>query len=259
MLRHLVAALSRLFPSRWAQLEVLGLVLVMAAVPIVEMLVIRMFSDLVIHGPERLRDGEGLTVTVVVFFGVLGLARGLHHLVRIVRVNVFRRRFEQLEAARTPSRQSWDWALALELSGVLVAFVQAVAFSALFLVLDGVVALVNVAMVALVLTVVDRLYTGELVRQRDYVQMGSKPGTTPINDRVGGRIRIAELGALLGSVGMAVVLVVVLVRTLGGDVSSSDAIVFFLGLRLLYGQLGTFSAGIMRFARAAARTDLMAA
>lgn len=260
MLKHLGTALGRLFPSRWAQLEVVALVLVMAGVPIVELVVIRLFSDLAIHGPERLREGgDGLTTTVVVFLAALVLARGLHHVVRIVRVNLFRRRFEQLEATRTASRQSWDWALALELSGVLVSIVQAVAFSVLFAALDLTVALVNAVVVVGVLTAVHLLYTGELVRQREYVAMGSRPGSTPINDRVGGRIRIAELGAFLGSVGMAVVLVLVLVRTLGGDVSSSDAIVFFLGLRLLYGQLGTFSSGIMRFARAAARTDLVAA
>ena len=259
MLGHLAQALRRLFPSRWARGEVVGLVLVMAAVPVVEMLVIRMFSDLAIEGPERLAAGDAeLTWHVVVFFVALGAARGMHHLVRIVRVSVFRRRFQQLEATRSASRQSWDWALALELSGVLVSVVQAVAFSLLFVVLDLVVAGVNAVVVVLVLLLQGRLYRQELVRQQAYVTMGSKPGSTPINDRVGDRIRVAELGALLGSVGMAVVLVVVLVRVLGGEVSSSDAVVFFLGLRLLYGQLGTFSSGIMRFARAAARTDLVA-
>ncbi|WP_122262294.1 hypothetical protein [Ornithinimicrobium cerasi] len=258
MLGHLARALRRLFPSRAARAEVVGLVLVMAAVPVVEMLVIRMFSDLVIDGPDRFREGDdSLTWLVVLFFVLLGAARGMHHLVRIVRVAVFRRRFEQLESTRSPSRQSWDWALALELSGVLVSIVQVLAFSLLFPFLDPWVAGVNALVVVVVLAWQGSLYARELVRQQSYVAMGSKPGSTPINDRVGGRIRVAELGALLGSVGMAIVLVVVLVRALGGQVASTDAIVFFLGLRLLYGQLGTFSAGIMRFARAAARTDLV--
>ncbi|GGK67383.1 hypothetical protein [Ornithinimicrobium pekingense] len=259
MLGHLMTALRRLFPSRWARLEVVGLVLVMAAVPIVEMLVIRLFSDLVIHGPQQLRDGADVTTAVALFLAALAVARLMHHLVRIARVGVFRRRFEQLEATRTASRQSWDWALALELSGVLVSIVQVVAFCVLFLVLDPLVALANVVVVVVVLAVVGRFYSGELHRQQDYVTMGSRPGSTPINDRVGGRIKIAELGALLGSAGMALVLVLVLVRTLGGEIASSDAVVFFLGLRLLYGQVGTYSAGIMRFARAAARTDLVSA
>ncbi|GAA5161114.1 hypothetical protein [Ornithinimicrobium tianjinense] len=260
MLGHLARALRRLFPSRWARAEVVGLILVMAAVPVVEMLVIRMFSVLVIEGPGEWAAGDrSLAWRVALFFVLLGGARGMHHLIRIVRVAVFRRRFEQLEATRSASRQSWDWALALELSGVLVSVVQVVAFSVLFVFLDLWVAAVNAVLVAAVLVLQGHLYAGELARQHSYVAMGSKPGTVPINDRVGGRIRTAELGALLGSLGMAIVLGVVLWRALGGGVPSSDAVVFFLGLRLLYGQLGNFSAGMMRFARAAARTDLVEA
>lgn len=260
MLGHLTRALRRLFPSRMARAEVVGLVLVMAGVPVVEMLVIRMFSTLVIDDPQEWATGDRtLGWRIAVFFVLLAGARGLHHLVRIGRVSIFRRRFEELEATRSPSRQSWDWALAIELSGVLVAIVQVVAFSVLFVVLDLWVAGVNAVLVVLIIALQGNLYRRELVRQQSYVAMGSKPGTTPINDRVGGRIRTAELGALLGSAGMGVVLVVVLVRTLNGQVTSSDAIVFFLAVRLLFGQLGTFSAGMMRFARAAARTDLVEA
>ena len=260
MLRHMARALRRLFPSRPAKVEVVLLVLVMASVPVIEMLVIRMFSTLVIEGPGRLQQHDGSLVwTIVLFFLAMAGARALHHLVRLVRVNRFRRRFEELEGTRSPSRQSWDWALALELSGLLVALVQAVALSLLFLFIDLVTALVSIAVVAVVLVVLSRLYAGELGRQQTYVATGTKPGSAPIDERVGVRIRIAELGAMMGSLGMAVVLLVVLVRTLDGLVSSSDAIVFFLGLRLLFGQLGTFSAGLMRFARAAARTDLVAA
>lgn len=259
MLGHLLHALRRLFRSRGARVEVCLLILVMAAVPVVELLVVRLFSDLAIDGPGRWREDDPLLMWQIGgFLLAMAGARGLHHLVRIVRVSRFRRRFEELEA-RSPSRQSWDWALAIELSGVLVAIVQVVAFSVLFVVLDLWVAGVNAVLVVLIIALQGNLYRRELVRQQSYVAMGSKPGTTPINDRVGGRIRTAELGALLGSAGMGVVLVVVLVRTLNGQVTSSDAIVFFLAVRLLFGQLGTFSAGMMRFARAAARTDLVEA
>lgn len=257
MLRHLLQALRRLFPSRAGKVEVAVLVVVMAMVPVVEMLVIRLFSDLVIEGPQRLREHDSsLTLTIVLLFAAMAGARALHHLVRVVRVNRFRRRFEELEQ-RSPSRQSWDWALALELSGVLVAIVQAVALTIFFLFLDVWVALANVVVVVVVLAIIGRLYAKELARQQSYVASGTKPGSATIDDRVGGRIRIAELGATMGSVGMALVLLLVVIRALRGEVSSSDAVVFFLGLRLLYGQLGTYSAGIMRFARAAARTDLV--
>lgn len=259
MLGHLVQALRRLFRSRGARIEVALLVLVMAAVPVVELLVVRIFSNLAIDGPDRWRSEDPrLLWQVVVFFLAMAGARGLHHVVRIVRVARFRRRFEELEA-RSPSRQSWDWALALELSTVLVSLVQTVAFCVLFLLLDPVTAVVNGAVVLVVVAVLSRLYARELARQQSYVASGTRPGSASIDERVGGRIRISEFGAAAGSVGMGVVLVLVLWRTLGGQLSSADAIVFFLGCRLLYGQLGAFSAGIMRFSRAAARTELVRA
>lgn len=257
MLRHLLDALRRLFPSSAGRLEVSLLVLVMAAVPVVELLVIRLFSDLVIDGPTQWRSEDSRLVWQVIgFFLAMAGARGMHHLVRIVRVSRFRRRFEELEA-RSPSRQSWDWALALELSTVLVSVVQTVVFCLLFFVLDPLSAAVNVVVVLAVMAVLSRLYAGELGRQQTYVASGTRPGSAPVGDRVSGRIRIAELGAMAGSLGMGLVLLVVLIRTLDGELSSADAIVFFLGSRLLYGQLGAFSAGIMRFSRAAARTDLV--
>jgi hypothetical protein len=58
---------------------------------------------------------------------------------------------------------------------------------------------------------------------------------------------------MLASLAMVLVLVYMLFRTLDGEIDSADAIVLFLGLRLLSGQLSTLSASVMRFARASAR------
>lgn len=257
MLTHLLEAFRRLFTSTGSRLEVGALILVMAAVPVVEMGVVKLFSDLILAGPERLQtDQPGVVRDSVVFFVALAAVRVVHHGVRVQRVRVFRKRFEQSTATYSPSQESWNWALAFELSSVLANVVQVTAFSALFLVLDPLVGAVNGLVVGLVLLTVSLLYRRQLGLQRDYVRMGSKPGTTAISERVGARIRVAELGALLASVGMAVGLAVVLVRTLTGAVSGSEAIVFFLGLRLCYGQVGTLSQGIMRFARASARSGV---
>lgn len=255
MLTHLLAAYRRLFTSRVSRAEVAGLVLVMAAVPVVEMLVLRMFSDLIIEGPQLFADNRDAVVRdSLVFFALFALARAAHHGIRIYRVSVFRKRFDESAVKVTPSQESWNWALAFELSNVLANVVQIVAFTVLFLFLDLITGGVNLLVCALVLAAVSVFYRRQLVLQRDYVKMGSKPGTVAISERVGGRIRTAETGAFLGSVGMAVVLAVVLLRTLQGQVSGGEAIVFFLALRLLYGQVSILSSGIMRFARASSRT-----
>lgn len=255
MFTHLLGAFRSLFTSRDGRAEVAGLILVMAAVPVVEMLVIRMFSDLIIHGPQLLETQRGEVLRdSLVFFLAFALARVVHHGVRIHRVRVFARRFAQADAGRSPSQESWSWALAFELSNVLASVVQIAAFGLLFLYLDLVTGVVNLVVSAAVLLVISWFYRRQLSLQHGYVLAGNKVGTPAVAERVGTRIRSAESGALVSSVGLALVLVAVLWRTLQGEVSGSDAVVFFLALRLSYGQIGTLSSGVMRFARASART-----
>jgi hypothetical protein len=168
-------------------------------------------------------------------------------------VRAFRDGFEEAGRTRSPSQESWEWALAFELSGVLVSLVQAVMFSTLFLVIDWPTGVLNILLSIVVVALVSTLYRRQLALQKDYVKVGNRPGTVAVHQRVGERVRDAELGGMLASAAMAIALAYMLLRTLFGDISSANAIVLFLGLRLLSGQLGTLSGSIMRFARASAR------
>ncbi|MEQ7124210.1 hypothetical protein ABN034_06765 [Actinopolymorpha sp. B11F2] len=254
MLAHLLAAFRRLFTTCKSRVVVGLLIVVTATLPVAEMLVLRLFSSLIIDGPETFtQDTNGAILQIAIFFLAFGLTRGVHHLVRLVRVRVFRDGFAVSGRTRSPSQESWEWALAFELSGVLVSLVQAVMFSTLFLFIDWPTGMVNILVVAVVLALVSAIYRRQFALQKDYIKMGSRPGTVAISQRVGERVRDAEFGAMLASAAMALVLVYMLLRTLVGDISSANAIVLFLGLRLLSGQLGTLSASIMRFARASAR------
>lgn len=256
MVRHLIGAFGQLFVDRRSRLSVAVLIIVVAAVPAAEMLAAALFSGLITEGPQRYRvDPGGVLLQVGAFFGAFALTRAAHHLVRVERVRVFRRAFEAAGRTRTRSQESWDWATAFELSGVLSSLVHVWTFGILFLVLDLVTGLSNLVVTLAVLWLVSVIFRRQLVLQQDYVRMGNKPGTAEIHTRVDARIRHAESGAAVATVGMVVVLGTVLVRVLSGDVSSADAIVLFLGLRLLYGQVGVLSAGVMRFARASARRD----
>jgi hypothetical protein len=254
VLPHLLAAFRKLFTTRRNRVAVGLLILVTAAVPVAEMLVLNLFSALIVDGPETFAQNPAAAIRQVgVFFLAFGITRAVYHLARLERVRVYRDSFAASERVRNPSQQSWDWALAFELSGVLVSLVQVVAFSALFVVIDRPTGILNIVVCGVVLAIVSAIYRRQFNLQSDYVKMGNRPGTVAIWQRVGGRIRAAEFCAILVSVGTVLVLAVMLLRTLSGEIDSADAIVLFLGLRLLSGQLGTLSAGIMRFARAAAR------
>jgi hypothetical protein len=254
MLPHLVTAFGNLFSTRRSRVSVTSLVLVTSIVPLSEMAVLHLFSSLIIEGPGSFgADPSSVLAKVGLFFLAFGVTRVTHHFVRFRRLKVFRVAFDDRGRQRSPSEQSWDWAIAFELSGILVSLVHVVTFSALFFVIDRPLGLVNVIVCGAVLGLMSLLYGRQLALQQDYVSAGGGSGTIPVSERVRTRVRDAELGAVLATGGMILVLTVMMFRTLDGVLDSAQAIMLFLGLRLLSGQLATLSAGSMRFARAWAR------
>ncbi|MGB7981596.1 MAG: hypothetical protein WCF36_12480 [Candidatus Nanopelagicales bacterium] len=258
MIVDLLRSFRVLFTSKRSRWEVAAVISTMAAIPVAEMLVLRTFSHLIVSGPSQFaEDPSAVLRSGAVFFLGFAATRAVHHLVRFVRVRVFHRRFDESSRKRTPSQEAWEWALAFELSGVLVGLVQIVAFAGLFFYLDVVTGAANVVVSIAVLVFISWIYRRQLRLQREWVKMGSKPGTTSIGARVGSRIRSAEAGAILATGGLAVMLVVMLSRVVSGDLSSADAIIFFIGLRILYGHVSALSGGVMRFARASARRGVL--
>ena len=247
-------AFAQLFTQRRSRLEVSGLLLTMAMLPVSELVVTRMFSHLILHGRARFdRDPHGVVVSAAVFFVAFALSRALHHLIRLNRVRVFRRGFDSSGEQRAASKEAWSWAAAFELSTALVSLIQIGAFCILFGFLDLGSGVANVVIIAGVLSLVAALYRRQLVRQVAYLTEGHRVGSTAIGERVGKRIRDAELGAVVASLAMAGSLAVVLYRAVEGQVPGADAIVLFIGLRMMYSQVGNLSASAMRFARVKAR------
>lgn len=254
MLAQFAATFGMLFPTRTSRLWVSAFVMVAVMLPVSEMIVLGVFSSLVVDGPAEFRESTTAGYAKVgLLLAAFAATRCIDHAVRLGRVRVFRTGFEESGRKRSPNQESWEWALAFELSGVLASLVQVAMFGGLFFLLDLPTAAVNLSILIVVVSLLSAIYARQLGLQRAYVEMGSGPGTVAISQRVGWRIRDAEIGAMLASAAVIVVLICLLVRILAGDIGSANAIMLFLGLRLLAGQLGALSASTMRFARALAR------
>lgn len=254
MYRDFFRAFTELFSARRSRGEISALLLVMALLPVSELVVTHMFSHLILRGAQKYdEDPNGVLVSGAVFFLAFGLSRALHHVVRLNRVRVFRRGFERSGEERPASKEAWSWAAAFELSTAMVSLIQIVAFCSLFTYLDPAFGAANLLIAVGVLWLVATIYRRQLSHQISYLAEGNKPGGTKVGDRVGKRIRDAELGAIVASLAMAGSLGLVLVRAIQGGLSGPDAIVLFIGLRMLYSQVGNLSASAMRFARVKAR------
>jgi hypothetical protein len=254
--RQLLATFKSLFTTAGAKTAVVAMILLIALVPVAELMVIRMFSHLITTGQKiYAEDPSKVYKQAVLFFVLFAVTRAVHHWSRFARVIAVRYAFRVSAGNSQASRAAWEWALAFELSIVTVALVQATLLTVLFIFLDGLVGVVNAVIVILVMAVISVLYTRNLNKQIGYVTSGT-PTSTEVGDRVRQRLRDAELGAALASFAMAFALAAVLLFTLRGRIGASDAIVMLLGMRLLYGQLSQLSGGAMRFGRASARRGI---
>lgn len=253
MFGQLTRTFRALFTTVGAKTAVLSMIVLMAFIPVAELLVIRMFSHLVVKGKAVYEENPGeVYQKAVIFFVLFAVTRALHHWGRFARVIAIKRAFRVSSGDQAASRAAWEWALAFELSIVFVALIQVTALSGLFVVIDGIVGLTNALIVVVVIFVIARLYQRNLDKQLGYVK-SQTPTSTEVGDRVGQRIRDAETGAAVSSLAMAIALAAVLYFALRGDIVGADAVVMLLGMRVLYGQLGQLSAGAMRFGRATAR------
>jgi hypothetical protein len=250
----LARAFADLFTQRRSRITVGVLLVAMAVVPVAELGVIRTFSKLIIQGPQQFQTDRGAVLaSAFVFFVGFGITRGLHHLVRFWRVRVFRTGLESSGLQRTHGQASWEWAQGFELSAVSVGLIQVATFGALFIWVDPVVGGINAVICAAAVAAISTLYKRQLASQLGFAAEGTRPGSTAISRRIATRVFAAEFGSVVATTSMALMMLVVLWRTLTRHLDGADGVVLFLGLRLLYGHLGALSPSVMRFARDSVR------
>jgi hypothetical protein len=254
--RELFAEFGKLFSNRSSRTQVTGLILVLALVPLLEMLAIRLFSGIITQ-PELFTEDSGrLALQIAGFFAALAATRGAHHAVRIIRPRVFQRAFAQMPRQRTRQQESWEFAQAFEISGVLAGLVQAGSFVAVITVFDVPTGLVSGVVALVVLSLMARRYDEQTALQAEYIRAAHTENAVGVPSQVHTRVRAAEMGSITATVGLALALGFLLHRVLNGGVDTADAIMMFLGLRLMFGQLGNVSSSAMRFARATARVNV---
>jgi hypothetical protein len=241
-----------LVPTNKFRAQLILLVLIAAAIPVTELLVAKLFTDLVIDGANK--PLSAIIINLVIF-GLLFLAtRVANYIQKTYRVKFFDRAFGADKREKTAVGESWEWAMALELVNVLSFMVQAFVITAFFFFLNPLVASVTLVMILILLQVLGRVFAYQLLTQRGFVEKRrAKEVVTPA-ERLGSRIKSAEFATLLGSVFIVILMVLLVIFSLQGVISLSSTIVFFLGLRLMNTTFSSISSALMRFARAKANS-----
>jgi hypothetical protein len=249
--RELWQSARLLVPSRYRYPLIL-LVLIAAAIPVTELLVAKLFTDLVVDGANK---GLSEIIFNLIVFGLLFVAtRVANYAQKTYRVQFFDKAFGADKREKTAQGESWEWAMALEMVNVLSFMLQAFVIAAFLFVLNQLMGGITFLIILILLQVMGRAFGFQLKTQREFVEKRrAKEKVTPA-ERLGSRIKSAEFVTLLGSFFVVTLMVLLVVFSINGLVTLSTTIVFFLGLRLMNTTFSSISSALMRFARAKANS-----
>lgn len=249
---ELFASARLLLPTKKFRWQLFVLVLIAAAIPVTELLVAKLFTDLVIDGANR--SMTELAVSVAIFAVLFIGTRTANYVQKTYRIKFFDKAFGADTRERSSQKESWEWAMALEMVNVFSFITQLLVISGFFFLLSPGFAGLNLLLVLIVLEVFGRLFRKQQIIQRGFVEAKRKMEIVAPADRLGSRIQTAEFGTLLASMLVVLMMGVLIWFSIAGYISLSSTIVFFLGLRLLNTTFSSVSSGLMRFARAKANS-----
>jgi hypothetical protein len=247
------SAMADLFRTRRDFWVVAGLVLFGAMVSAAELLAAQLFSTIIIPGEGPARSTNETILLAVAFLVVFGGLRVLNFGQSLYRVNVFEKAFQGKSASR--AGESWRWATAMELTSILSMVARVVVVSAALFLLSPLFAVANVLIALGVLQVFGMSLRRQIVTQQGFrdQQLSNDPASSA--DKVRARIKAGELGALLSSVGVMILMAVLIALTILGQMTAGAALVSFLAVRMIGQMYSGISTGLMRFARARVNSD----
>ena len=243
---------TTLFTSRRDRLVVLGLVVLAAVVSLTELVATQLFSVLILPGSER--STTEIVVLVVLFFAVYGGLRLVNFAREMYRINVFERALTQ-SVGLTPVKDSWRWAMAIEVTTLLSTVGRIVVVTAactVFAPLFGLGVIVVVALTGVALSVIFRR---QLRAQREFrqMQLARKPASNAT--RVRSRVRAGEIGSLFAYFGIVLLIGLLVALTFLELVPPGTAFVLFVALRMMGQMLTDIAKGLMRYVRARAFSE----
>ena len=250
--QELFASTKLLVPKGKYRFQLVLLVLIAAAIPVTELLVAKLFTELVIGGAAR--PIIEIVIAGSIFAVLFAGTRFANYLQKTYRVKFFDKAFGSDTRERSGTKEAWEWAMGLELVNVLSFLTQVFVIAGFFFILSPGFAGLNLLLIFGFLQLVGVLFKRQLVKQRGFVEKKRAKGVVTPAERLGSRIQQAEFASLLASFGIVLLLGLLIWFSLEGWVTLSNTIVFFLGLRIQNTTFSSVSSSLMRFARAKANS-----
>ena len=253
ILGQLKASTLQLFPNTKYRLILVVLVLTAAFISVSELAVAKLFTQLILHEGEMTRTQ--IILYVCGFFIFFGGTRAGHYFQRIYRVNVFDRAFKASDEQINRVKENWRWSLAFELTTLLSILMQMGVIIIFFTFLNWKFGLLNIVVVMVIFQILGTIFRKQLKSQRGFVKAKIRKEYIPNSVKIGTRIRSGETGTLLSGLAMLILFGALIALSFTGEISPSNTVVVFFGLRMQSSSLSNISSGLMRFARARTHSE----
>ena len=253
IIMQLKETLHDLFPTRKLRVILLSLVLIAAFISVSELAVAKLFTKIILN--EATYSTQELVLLVGFFFIFFAMTRMGQFFQRIYRLRVFDKAFQESDQELSYSKDNWRWSLAIELSNILSTVTQMFVVILFFIYFNPLFGLVNLLLVLIVLQFIGNLFSKQIKSQRSFVTARKNKQRVNSAVRVKARIKSGEIGILVSGLAMIVLLGLLLYLSYQGEISPSNTVVLFFGLRMQNSSLSNISSGLMRFARARTHSE----
>jgi|UniRef100_UPI00404908C0 hypothetical protein len=251
--KEMSQALTELFSTKKNRLILLGLVLIAAMISVSELAVAKLFTEIILN--EGAISETMLAVLVTFFFLFFGVTRGGQFLQRIYRVRFFDKAFQASKRKKSLVKENWRWSLAFELTNILSRFTQLAVVISFFTYLNWQFGIINLLIVLAVFQFYGRLFRQQIRAQRSFVVAKKSKNPVPNVVRIGTRIKSGEIGVLVSSIAMLILLALLMYLSYIGDISKVNTVFIFFGLRMQNSSFASISTSLMRFARARTHSE----
>jgi len=248
LVRIVLKTFLALFPKGKHRNRAILLAGIATIVPLSQLFVIRIFSNLILHGKEE--PFATLIVNFLLFLGLFGVSHIATYWQKTYRVKVFNDALNSRPGTRSRMSESWDWALTFETNNLIHTFTQILVLGAFFIVVNWQSGVTNFVLILITMVIIKHMFIAQTATQEAFAlaQRNKEPVTSFA--KVAARIKSAELGTLVANASFVIAITALLLFSLQGTLAPADAVMLFLGFRMQNSNLGQTSGSLMRFARA---------
>jgi hypothetical protein len=254
-MKELQQGFTTLFPAGRFRFVLLLLSMLGAFISISELLILKGFI-LIVTREEKVDSGKFLILGTI-FMAFYAFTLSAQYFQRTYRIQVLARSFRARQKVANTDSDARDWALAGEISNVITQMTKILALLIFLLIINVRFGILNILVMCLALFLVGRIFTQQ-IRFQERLTNQTVPQGKKIHRSHGSRVRAGEFGALVSGTATSILLALLLYLSYNKDISLSNTLLIFFGIRNQNGAISDISRSLMRYAKARAKSGKIA-